>query len=370
MRILRSLSMALGLAAAIGVAAGPASAQVLSGQLNPNYKNLVDNANFNIYQRGSTAVTGITTTATYHADRWAGYSGTATSMSLTNIPASLPLTTLNAPVFSNAEQVQRTAAQTGVLPVCLVQEIPTSEVKPINEPVTLSFWALAGSNFSATSNLLTATVSTGTGTDQGLASFISGWTGAVVPVTLNATLTTSWQRFAVTGVIPATATEAAVTFCFTPTGTAGTNDYFQITGAQLEQGTAATNLEWRPAGVELAKVQRFAYAIQEGTITAGTVMAPAGQAPSGTTCLIAIPFPVTMRAAPTYTNALTASTFKLNSAAVNTALSTPFSATTGVNTVFNGSVTFTASGLGATAGFGCELVSAAGSGVMLFTADF
>ena len=117
-------------------------------------------------------------------------------------------------------------------------------------------------------------------------------------------------------------------------------------------------------------MQRFAYAIQEGTITAGTVMAPAGQAPSATTCLIAIPFPVTMRAAPTYTNALTASTFKLNSAAVNTALSTPFSATTGVNTVFNGSVTFTASGLGATAGFGCELVSAAGSGVMLFTADF
>ena len=368
MRFLRSLSAAT-LAAAVGLA-GPAMAQIYPGTLAPNFKNLVDNGNFNIYQRGTTAVTGITTTATYHADRWAGYSGTATSMALTNITSSLPAVTANAPAFSNAEQVQRTAAQTGVLPVCLVQEIATSEVKPINEPVTLSFWALAGSNFSATSSLLTATVSTGTGTDQGLASFISGWTGAAVPVTLGATLTTSWQRFAVTGVIPAAATEAAVTFCFTPTGTAGANDYFQVTGVQVEQGTAPTNIEWRPAGVELAKVQRYAYAIQEGTITAGTVMAPAGQAPTATTCLIDIPFPVTMRTAPTYTNALTASTFKLNSAAVNTALSTPFSATTGVNTVNNGSVTFTASGLGATAGFGCELVSAAGSGVMLFTADF
>jgi hypothetical protein len=77
-----------------------------------------------------------------------------------------------------------------------------------------------------------------------------------------------------------------------------------------------------------------------------------------------------MRVAPTYANALTASTFKLNAAAANVALSTPFSATTGANTVNNGSVTFTASGLGATAGFGCYLVSAAGSGQMLFSAEF
>jgi hypothetical protein len=74
--------------------------------------------------------------------------------------------------------------------------------------------------------------------------------------------------------------------------------------------------------------------------------------------------------APTYSNALTASTFKLNAAAANTALSTPFSATTGANTIYNASVTFTASGLGATAGFACNLVSAAGSGTMQFTADF
>ena len=369
MRFLRAIPVALGLAAAFALA-GPASAQVLFGQAGPNFKNLVDNSNFNIYQRGTTAVTTITTTATYHADRWAGYSGTSTNETLTNITSSLPTGT-GTPVFTNAEQVQRASGQTGVKPVCLIQEIPTADVTPLaGQPVTLSFWALASSNFSATSSILNAQVATGTGSDQGLASFISGWTGAATPINYSATLTTNWQRFAVTGTLASTATEAAVNICFTPTGTAGTNDYFQITGVQLEQGTVATNLEWRPAGVELTKVERYAYAVNEGTITAGTAMAPAGQAPTSTTCLVPFVFPVTMRTAPTYTNALSGTTFKLNSAAANTALTTPFSATTGANTVANGSITFTASGLGATAGFSCVLVSAAGSGQILFTADF
>jgi hypothetical protein len=42
----------------------------------PNFRNLLDNSAFNIYQRGTTAVTAINTTATYHADRWAGYANT------------------------------------------------------------------------------------------------------------------------------------------------------------------------------------------------------------------------------------------------------------------------------------------------------
>ena len=173
MRFLRAIPVALGLAAALALA-GPASAQVLYGQATPNFKNLVDNGNFNVYQRTTTAVTGITTTATYHADRWAGYSGTSTNESLTNVTTGLPPSAGANPVFTNAEQVQRASGQTGVKPVCIIQEIPTADITPLaGQQVVLSFWATAGSNFSAASSVLNAQVATGTGTDQGLSSFIS-----------------------------------------------------------------------------------------------------------------------------------------------------------------------------------------------------
>jgi hypothetical protein len=166
------------------------------------------------------------------------------------------------------------------------------------------------------------------------------------------------------------ATEAAVQVCYTPTGTKATNEFYQITGVQLEDAPQATAFEIRPVGFELSRDQRYAYTIQEGTITAGAAFVGGGTVGSGgTTAFFAIPLPVTMRKAPTYTNALSATTFKLTcGSTAAAALSTPFSATTGANTVQSGSITFTTTG--ETAGQACELVSAAGSGVMLFTADF
>ena len=369
MRFLRAIPVALGLAAALALA-GPASAQVLYGQATPNFKNLVDNGNFNVYQRTTTAVTGITTTATYHADRWAGYSGTSTNESLTNVTTGLPPSAGANPVFTNAEQVQRASGQTGVKPVCIIQEIPTADITPLaGQQVVLSFWATAGSNFSAASNVLNAQVATGTGTDQGLSSFISGWTGAATPINYNATLTTNWQRFATTATLASTATEAAVNICFTPVGTAGTNDYFQITGVQLETGSVATNFESIPAGLELTKLQRYDYYIAE---PAASLMVGMGNYDAATTCLISIPTAQTMRVAPTVTfGTLSASTW-----AVITASATPVvlastylvQSPLGANTT--NMVTLGATTASKTAGNGCQLVGAGGGSYINMSADF
>jgi hypothetical protein len=177
-----------------------------------------------------------------------------------------------------------------------------------------------------------------------------------------------WQRYAVTGTIAATATEAAAQFCWTPVGTAGSADFFQITGVQLTQGTSVQPFERRPYAIELAKVQRYYYAIREAA--AGIAQTPVGSAQNTTTtCTTYVPFPNTMRTAPTYANALSASTFKLVSASQTaTALSAPFSATLVANSPTGASINFTTTGM--TAKDSCFLVGAGGTGVLGWTADF
>jgi hypothetical protein len=375
----RILAAALGLLAGAAVAVAafvpvtPAQAQILSGQAGPNFKNLIDNGNFNIYQRGTALVGSITTAALYHADRWAAYSGTATTATLSN--ATLGLPAAPAPTFTNAEQLQRNGGAAGILPTCLVQEIPTSDITPLaGQPVTLSFWALAGANFSAANSVLNPILTTGTGTDEGLATLITGFTGAATPISASQVITTGWQRYAWTGTIATTATEAAVQFCYTPVGTAGTNDYFRVTGVQLEQGTVATNFEWRPAGIELAKVQRYFYQITESKTALNSRAICAMSTTSIANCLVQ--FPVTMRVAPTMT--LTAG-FEV-SAAVASTTATVCTALT-LSATLTGSAASTqnalldcasSAGFGAagTAGFMWDIGTSSGTGIIKASADF
>jgi len=104
--------------------------------------------------------------------------------------------------------------------------------------ITLSFYARAGANYSATSSALTIYLATGTGTDQNQQG--AGYTGQALPISSTATLTTTWQRFTFSATLAATATEIQPIFGFTPVGTASTNDYFEVTGVQIEIGSSAT----------------------------------------------------------------------------------------------------------------------------------
>lgn len=365
-------TLMLGAAVLIGLgSSGISSAQVLSGQAEPNPVNLLDNPLFNVAQRGTANVGTITTTAKYLWDRWAAYSGTSTTTTLSNVTSSLP-TGSGTPVFTNAAQIQRVAAQTGVVPVFLVQEIPTSDITPIaGQPVSLSFWALAGSNFSAANSAMTVKITTGTGADEGLATLITGFTGAST-ATLNTTqvLTTAWQRFSFTGTLPATATEAAVQIGWTPVGTAGTNDYIQVAGVQLQRGTVPTNLESRPFGRELAAVQRYYWQFAE-TVSGTTVVPGICSAQSSTVATCNIPLHVAMRAAPTV--ACTFGTLKRMVAGTNTALTACAAAATtnGVSDTDAVEVTATVAS-GDTAGFSGILLSgnSTGGGLITASADF
>lgn len=270
-----------------------------AGPSTLNFRNFLDNGAFDVAQRGTTAITGVNTTPTYLWDRWAAYANNgAASVTLTNITVALP----NG--FANAAQIQRVIANSNTQPICLVQEIPSADVVALQgQPVVLSFWAEAGSTFSAANFNLTVQINTGTGTDQGLAALLAGWTGATSTSTTIA-LTTGFQRYPFTTSIPANATEAAVQFCWTPTGTAGALDLFQITGVQLEFGTLQTTFERKPFGIELAKDQRYFWQLTESN---SVLYACAVTGANAVSC--PLPLPLQMRAAPTAT--VTAGGFQL-----------------------------------------------------------
>jgi hypothetical protein len=256
--------------------------------------NPVLNSAMQIFQRGTTSAS-ITTTATYTADRWALVSGASTAMVVSRQATG---DTTNLPFIQYCSRVQRTAAQTGVSAVYFAQSIESTNSIPfVNKTVTLSFYARKGADYSSATSILNAVLQTGTGTDQNILS--GGLTGAVNAISQNATLTTTWQRFSYTGTIGATATQLAMFFSFTPVGTAGAADYFELTGVQIDIGSVA--LPFRTyAGTlqgELAACQRYYYRFTGNA--AGYAIASMGNDASSTTAGQAhLKFPVTMRIIP------------------------------------------------------------------------
>jgi hypothetical protein len=250
------------------------------------------NSNFSVWQRGTSfsVASGTLSTTGYTADRWTGYFPTATTVSrqVTN-------DTTNLPNIQYCARIQRDNASTNTT----VRQFTTSfetvnSIPYAGKTITLSFYARKGANFSSTSDLLNVKFVYGTGTDQ---NYTGTYTGATNLIDQNATLTTTWQRFTYSATVATTANELALQFQYTATGTAGAADYFEITGVQIDLGSVA--LPYRPNGAtyqqELAACQRYYYLHAN---TNGGYFA-VGENFSGSNADGVIPFPVTMRTAPT-----------------------------------------------------------------------
>jgi len=215
--------------------------------------NGVLNSAFDIWQRGtSIAQTG---SATYTADRWcslraSGTTGSTVSRQLTN-------DTTNLPFIQYAARVQRDSGNTGTFKIFFANNFETVNSSPFDgKQVTLSFYARAGANFSSASNALETKLIYGTGTDQNC---LVAYTGETDVINQTATLTTTWQRFTYTASVPTASTELAIRFAYTPVGTAGANDWFEVTGVQLETGASATAFHTNQPTIqsELAACQRY-----------------------------------------------------------------------------------------------------------------
>lgn len=188
--------------------------------------NYVLNGAMEISQRGTSFSNP---NVTYTLDRWcAGTHAAATVTQQSGGPTG----------SRNFLRYQRNSGSAVTTGMSVAQSFESINSIPLaGQQVTLSFYARAGANYSAASSALQVYLVSGTGTDQNI---FSTYTGATNVIASTATLTASWVRYTFTATVPSNCTELAFYVNEAPVGTAGANDYYDITWVQLEPGATAS----------------------------------------------------------------------------------------------------------------------------------
>jgi hypothetical protein len=251
--------------------------------------NPIINSSFDVWQRG----TSFNGTAPYYgADRWFfARPGAVAGSTLTRQSAGLA-------GFNYCARMQRDSGNTNTSGVRLFYSLETADSIPYaGKTVTLSYYVRSGANYSGGSNAY-ITLGSGTGTDQQLGN--TGFTGfSTVAANNSITPTSTWTRYSITGTVSSSAMELGLEIGYTPTGTAGANDFIEVTGIQLDEGSVA--LPYRRASStlqgELAAASRYYYRIPLSTYSYSAY--GSGLATSTTAARIYVQFPVMMRTIPT-----------------------------------------------------------------------
>jgi hypothetical protein len=275
-----------------GLAWQPYGAQSVAG------KNFFINGSMEFWQR---ATSFNTPGGAYTADRWkATVNGAGTYV------VSRQSTGLDG--FQYCLRFQRSAGQTYTHGSFIGYAwAPEDAILLQGKTVTYSFYARKGSDFSSTSPASGISAQLQQGTGSGTHAF-SALTNETNVLTGNATLTTAWQRFSFTGTVASNTTELRTNIAHSPNGTAGANDYFEITGIQLEIGPVATPFSRYAGGYanEFAACQRYYYKIGPSDGSSSSFLySPLGMANATTQVIVTFPFPQIMRVKPTsieYTN--------------------------------------------------------------------
>ena len=255
--------------------------------------NHIINGGQDFWQRG-TSFSLASNSGIYTADRFMALQASGTAG--TTISRQTTSDTTNLPDIQYCARVQRNSGSTATTVIYYFSSIESEETRQLQgKTVVLSFWARKGADYSDANSRVAVDLRQGTGTNQNL---LSGFTSESNVVTATPTLTTTWQRFQITGTVNAATTQLGTRFYFTTVGTAGAADYFEITGIQLELGSIATTFQ-RSGGTlqgELAACQRYYW---RATATASAYGGFATGFTTGTTDgRVYVTLPSTMRTNP------------------------------------------------------------------------
>jgi hypothetical protein len=266
------------------------------------FRNLIINGAMQINQRSNaytaTAVASSgassNTSGYYPADRWTAFrdSGCNAQMLYGTGLSTSDLPFVQAGVTSYARLI-RPSGDTAVAQIhmcTLLESVNSGQLA--GKAVTLSFYYRTGANFSSGATV-TASVLSSTGTDLPYLGDAGAWTGQG---SVSAAATSgAWSRASVTATMSTTTTQAMVLFTYaTPSGAAGAQDFFDITGVQLEVGLFATPFERRPYPVELQVCQRYFFQLQ----CAATNYLAIAYCWNANNAFGLIPLPTAMRIAP------------------------------------------------------------------------
>jgi hypothetical protein len=226
------------------------------------FKNAIMNGDFRINQRG---VTTSTTSTTYVFDRWQQI----------NIGGTVTVSTQTFTVGTSLGDFQPekyvrivTSGQSAAGDVALLRQTIEDVRTFAGGTVTVSFWAKAATSTLASPAKIAVDLAQQFGSGGSPSSEVVTYAG-------QATLSTSWQRYAVTVAVPSISGKTIGTTANTSgvqlnlwvsggstynarTGTLGIqSNTFDVWGVQVERGGYATSFEERPLQQELAMCQRY-----------------------------------------------------------------------------------------------------------------
>jgi hypothetical protein len=349
-------------------------AQIASAGVSEAFKNRIINGDMTIDQRNNgAAVTVSSGSGFYGVDRFNLYSGSGT-YSLQRVA--------DAPSgFSYSEKITVTSAgSSGTASAALhfEQKIEGYTIADLGagtssaKTVTLSFWvksSIAG----------TYSLHFGNDTDRFYVTTYSinaanTWEQKSVTITLatsgtwNATngrgLEVLWSLLAGSDYTTSTLNQWSTAEDYQATGSVQfgetLNATWQVTGVQLEVGSSASSFEYRPYGTELVLCQRYCFRVSGNTDNTPGYPFTTYTNSSG---IVSVPFPVTMRTAPSFIFSGTARIQSVaDSANFNSGLSIVGATTTGTGLSLTGASNMTANAAG-------HFQFRANNSYLLFTAE-
>jgi len=276
-------------------------------------RNLIINGDMRIAQRGTSA--NITGYGYHTVDRWITVANSGMNYNVTmsqELIADAPFG------FSHSLKLLTTSAQTTVSGenYSLRYSIEGSDVRHLKygssnaEYITLSFWVK--SNKAGTYSLQSYALNT-----AGNASYLTSYTinnpdtweyksVVIEPNTIRSINYNNTNGFFIDFNLDSGPDDIVSPYNWTVAGAARAvegqvrlldtvNNYFEITGVQLELGKVATPFEHRSYGEELALCQRYFQSVYDSAMSA---IAPGRGASGGDAVVVAIPIPVALRASP------------------------------------------------------------------------
>lgn len=199
------------------------------------WKNILgDNGGLEIWQRGaggSASIAVPAATTAYTADRWYLQTG-ANQASVVSQQAGLNVNS------GSCARAQRNAGQTGVGAMYFAYPLDTDEVRRLRgKKPTLRMQVRGGSNWSPASGALSVVLFTGTGAGAAKRGGGVAYTGEALSIDAVVNLTadgvTVVEFNGTGGACGANITQGELRLAWTPVGTAGANDYFEIDDVDL-----------------------------------------------------------------------------------------------------------------------------------------